>query len=72
VLEGMGKTYRIGKAYTLFMSIPAHIVRDTAFPWERKGGQRTRIVFKGGKLIAEPLSGNGAKPKRRSKHIKVK
>jgi hypothetical protein len=55
VLEGTGRTYRIGKAYTIFMSIPAHIVRDTGFPFDRDGNEKFHIVVKGRKIIAEPL-----------------
>jgi hypothetical protein len=63
VLEGTGRTYRIGKAYTLFMSIPAHIVRDTGFPFDRAGKEKFHIVVKGGKFIMEPL----VKPRSRRK-----
>jgi len=53
MLEGKGKIYRSGTAYTMFVSIPADIVKDAAFPFNREKGNDVKVKIEGKRLIIE-------------------
>ena len=47
MLEGKGKIYRSGTAYTMFVSVPADIVKDASFPFDREEGSDVIVKIKG-------------------------
>jgi hypothetical protein len=53
MLEGRGKIYRSGTAYTMFISVPADIVKDASFPFNREAGDDVKVSIKGKSLIIE-------------------
>lgn len=53
MLKGKGKIYRSGTAYTMFASIPADVVKDGTFPFDRKKTTDITVKIEGNKLIIE-------------------
>ena len=53
MLKGVGKIIRMGRAYTMFISVPADIVKDGAFPFDREKGEPVIIEIRGERLIVE-------------------
>ena len=50
MLEGKGRIYRSGTAYTMFVSIPADIVKDASFPFDREKGNDVIVRIEGDRL----------------------
>lgn len=50
MLEGKGKIYRSGTAYTMFVSIPADVVKDASFPFDREKGGDVTVKIEGNRL----------------------
>ena len=55
MLEGKGKIYRSGTAYTMFVSIPADIVKDGSFPFNREKGDDVIVRIDRKRLIIEKI-----------------
>lgn len=51
--EGDGRVFSSGDANTLFVSIPADVAVDSAFPFEE--GEDIKIKIEDGKLIVEAI-----------------
>ena len=51
--EGEGKVFSSGDANTLFVSIPADVAVDSAFPFD--DGQNIKIRIEDDKLMVEPI-----------------
>ncbi|MBU4190233.1 MAG: hypothetical protein KJ886_04465 [Candidatus Thermoplasmatota archaeon] len=51
MLEGKGKIYRSGTAHTMFVSIPADVVKDGSFPFDREKGNDVMVKIEGNKLV---------------------
>ena len=49
--QGKGRIFRSGTAYTMYLSIPADIVKDGAFPFDREKGQPVVVHIEDGKLV---------------------
>jgi len=56
--EGKGRIYRSGTAYTMFVSVPADIVKDTAFPFDREEGEAVSVRIEGKRLVVEGSRGS--------------
>lgn len=54
MLEGQSRIVRMGSAFTMSVIVPAHLVRDSTFPFDRKG-EKIAIRIEGGRLVAEKL-----------------
>lgn len=50
MLEGKGKIYRSGTAYTMFVSIPADVVKDASFPFDREKGNDVMVRIEGNRM----------------------
>ena len=55
MLEGKGRIYRSGKAFTMFISIPADVVKDGAFPFNREKGEYVLVRMDGKRLMIEKM-----------------
>ena len=55
MLEGKGKIYRSGTAHTMFVSIPADVVKDGSFPFDREKGNDVIVRIEGSKLVIEKI-----------------
>jgi len=55
MLEGRGKIYRSGKAFTMFISVPADVVKDGAFPFNREKGEYVLVRTDGKRLLIEKV-----------------
>ena len=53
MLEGKGKIYRSGTAHTMFVSIPADVVKDGSFPFGREKSENVKVRIDGKRLIVE-------------------
>lgn len=51
MLEGKGKIYRSGTAYTMFVSVPADVVKDASFPFDRESGNEVIVRIEGKSLV---------------------
>ncbi len=54
MLQAKGKIYRSGTAYTMFVSVPADVVKDAAFPFDRDNGEEVTVRIEGRRLLIEP------------------
>jgi hypothetical protein len=55
MLEGKGKIYRSGTASTMFVSVPADVVKDASFPFDRRKGTNVKVRIEGKELIIEKI-----------------
>ena len=55
MLDGKGKIYRLGTASTMYVSIPAAVVKDGTFPFDREKGAKVKVRIEGKRLIIEKI-----------------
>ena len=51
--EGRGRIFRSGRAYTMFVSVPADVVKDASFPFDREKGGEVTVKIEGNRLLVE-------------------
>ena len=51
--RGKARIYRSGRAYTMYISVPADVVKDTSFPFDREEGEDVVVRIDGKRLIVE-------------------
>ncbi len=49
--QGKGRIFRSGTAYTMYVSVPADVVKDGSFPFDREKGQSVVVRIEEGKLV---------------------